>query len=288
MAETVLRFEGASSSNFSDGSICWPFLHEIARTISQGRSIDRVDLSAATHLKPYVVALIVAACRRLNERPPEIVWPADSKVREHLDRLGFTETLGAGGGGTSPPRSTNVPLRVMKSRLDPGFSYRISELLIGELRRSPPPGATCRISNSIDEMISNALAHSRSPIGCVVVGQAFPTTDHVEVVVLDLGITIRQHLNQKYPELTDDQTAIRKAVEYGVTGTIGLNGLGEPNSGAGLADLREYAETSGSEFAVLSGDALATFGPQPREYPLYGCRFPGTLINIRFESTAAY
>jgi len=147
-----------------------------------------------------------------------------------------------------------------------------------------------RLAGHIDEVIINALTHAESKIGCIVAGQAFPRTGKVEITCVDLGQTIKTHLrrNPKYAEVTEHGAAIVRATELGVTGTVGVNRWGDPNSGCGLAELREFCEDGGGEMAILSGDALVAFGPRrsPQVRPFRGL-FAGCLVNIRFNAAAS-
>jgi hypothetical protein len=148
-------------------------------------------------------------------------------------------------------------------------------------------GVRPQFENHLDEVILNALTHARSPIGAIVVGQAFPERGFVELAVADLGQTIRGHLQQnpQVGEFASDADAILKATEESVTGTVGLNSFGEPNSGVGLFELRRFCERGGGEMTILSGTHFVVFaegGPHPPK-ELWG-GFPGTLVNIRLRS----
>jgi hypothetical protein len=72
------------------------------------------------------------------------------------------------------------------------------------------------------------------------------------------------------------------AVQEGVTGTIDLNRFDEPNSGVGLSETKDFIERVGGEMAILSGAAVVSFGDNPCTQHLYGPRFPGTLVNLKF------
>jgi hypothetical protein len=108
----------------------------------------------------------------------------------------------------------------------------------------------------------------------------------MEVAILDLGVTIRGHLSRAYPDLADDALAIEKALQDGITGTMGRNRFGEANSGAGLAALAQFLASTGGELAILSGSAIVSIDGSGRmgTEPLHGAPFRGTLVNIVFST----
>ncbi len=281
MAASTFSVGGASNSNFSAEKIRWDIIQDVAARCSQGKRIDVLDLSDATHLRPYIVALCVGVCRLLGADRLHVVWPDARDAADHLARLRMPEVLGTDG-PTVDSRSTNIPLEVLSDRPSDEFSWSLVDLLereFGDLG----PGDKPDICDSIDEIILNALTHSASPIGGVVAAQAFPVSRRIEAVILDLGVTIRGHLGRMYEDLQDDASAIHRAVEDGITGTDGLNRFGEPNSGAGLNFVRAYLEEARGELAILSGDSVVTFSDEVRDHRLRGVPFPGTLVNLCFN-----
>lgn len=280
----TLVVDGLSNSDFGEGQIRWNILRRVAALVASNSPIGLLDLSDAVHLKPYVVALVVAVC--LKQRSPsfDVRWPNDVDAAKHLDRLGIPQTLGIRAPVTAECRNTNIPMRQLIGHADPAFSQAVTELLASELSEPVAPGTEAAIATHLDELVFNALGHSESTVGCVVVAQALPRTNVIDMTVVDLGITIFGHLTRRYPKLSDDTEAIRLATKDGITGTTGLNKLGDPNSGVGLTELRQYMEDTGGEVAILSGDALVTFGRTNRTQPLMGPRFMGTLVNVQFNT----
>lgn len=275
-----------TNSDFAAGRVTWDLFRDVATWLRQSRPLDVIDFSGAVHLKPYAVALVAALAKRLGGPGLQVLPPTDSAARDHLIRIGLPSALGTDW-GTAGLRPSNVPLEILVDRPSSDFSYRVASLLAEEFPGGLPAGITARIADSIDEVILNALAHSASPIGCVVVGQAFPANQRIEVAIVDFGVTIRGHLGQRFPNLATDEQAIQEAVREGVTGTMpgGVNRLGDPNSGVGLSELKHFAESTAGELAILSGTALVCFGPQAGTQLLRGQAFPGTLVNVRFNTS---
>ncbi len=280
----TLRFTGKSRSKFGEGQIRWDFIKDVAARLAAGCGIDLLDLTEAVHMKPYIVALCLAACARLKTSQFRVAWPRDPEVRDYLARMELAQALDVGDALTSESRGTSVPARLIRDRPEPGFAYSLVALLERQFDGDLPPGEVPGISGNIDEVITNALTHAESTIGCVVLAQAYPYKGRIDAVILDLGITIRGHLSRKYNAFSEDGEAILEAVKDGVTGTVDVNRFGDPNSGAGLFCLKEYVEQRGGELAILSGNALVTFGARECLQLLGGQRFAGTLINIKFRT----
>jgi len=220
-----------------------------------------------------------------NGRPINIIKPSDGKCADHLARLGLPNFFECDW-GAGEPRESNLP--ICRVSWPPGNKATdIIEFLApcAEL----PPGVFAQIDGSLDEVIRNALSHAVSPVDCLVAGQAFSKTGKVEIVVVDLGQTIRRHLtkNPEHAHIKNDREAIFKAMEDGVTGTLPgqKNIRGDDNSGAGLAELRDYCERGGGEFTILSGEHWVTCRADCD--PVIGNfrgGFRGCLVNIRYFS----
>lgn len=273
--------DGGEFADGNNAALAW----DVLRRTADHSVPDTLDLSACVHLKPYALACLCALAElaREHNQPIELVRPTNSECAEHLQRLGmFGFFIDAG--ETPPARSTNITVK--RVSWSPGNEgERIVEVLAP--RANLPAGMFPRMVEGLDEIILNALTHAESPIDCIVAGQAFPQTSKVEVAVVDLGRTIRGHLtlNPLHAQITTDQEAITLAMRDGVTGTPdGQNNIrGEPNSGAGLALIKEYCETWGGQLTVLNGDTWITCSGDSD--PVTGhlrTPFQGCLVNIRY------
>lgn len=272
--------DGGEFARGDAAALAW----DILRCTGSHRIPDTIDLSRCTHLKPYSLACLcgLAELGRYNDRQITILPPTNTPCASHFARLGLPDFF-ACDWGSEQMRETNFRIEHVRWPLG-DTSDRIMDLLAP--RASLQPGMFPRMTESLDEVMRNALTHAVSPIDCIVVGQAYPATEKVDVAVLDLGQTIRSHLTQnpRYAHLSSDTEAIRTATEDGVTGTPDgeKNHRGEDNSGAGLAELREFCESGCGELTVLSGSTWITFGPDGESEGHLHQRFQGCLVNIRY------
>ncbi|MCW5754850.1 MAG: hypothetical protein KIT24_09120 [Phycisphaeraceae bacterium] len=232
-------------------------------------------------LKPYAVACLAALGAKASGTC-ELFLPSNAACRDHLQRLGLPNWYGGNADASIAVRDTNLVAQQLTDR--PGtFSDEAIAVLCQQLDLSV--GVAQGLATHLDEVILNALTHSDSPVGCFVVGQAFPTKQTVEITVLDLGQTIRGHLtsNPKHEGITTDREAILSATEEGVTGTVVHNRWGEVNSGIGLFELRKYCESGGGKMAILSGGNYLTFGSEnSASAHRFNGHFAGCLVNIQF------
>lgn len=275
----TLRISGADAGDFANGRLAWDVLNATARHNSE--LPDVLDLSGSVMLRPYALACLIALAARAS-RTMRLVMPKSQECADHLRRIGFQRFFSDPAAEALDPRGTNVVAERVDTRSS-DFANRVMGSLTNHLRYSSNEARD--LANHLDELVLNALTHADSPIGCVVVGQAFPTNHTIEIAVVDLGCTIPVHLrrNPAYASLRGDAEAIERATEEAVTGTVGRNRWGEPNSGVGLYELRRFCECGRGHLAILSGGACVCFSNvgAPARRAFRG-GFAGCLVNVQF------
>lgn len=231
-------------------------------------------------LRPYAVACL-AGIAALQETPPQIEPPLDIDCREHLARLGLYEFFDCPSIEVEQ-RETNVPIQQITDR--PGsIPYDAAEVWAERMGGTAAKGA---MGEHLDEVVCNALVHAASPVGCIMAGQAFPNVGLVEVAILDLGQTIRRALakNPAYRSIYSDNEAIELATQETVTGIPPgeADVWGQPHSGAGLYELRDFCESGGGVFSIVSGYCIASYGVGGPIFSQFHGGFRGTLVNVCF------
>ena len=112
---------------------------------------------------------------------------------------------------------------------------------------------------SLVELIRNALQHSNSATGGVVMAQSNPGSGEVEVIVADMGEGIRKTLGSAYNgHIEDDTQALNTAIRPHVSGTFEpeVYGSMKDNAGLGLFITQEIAALSEGIFTLSSGDSI--------------------------------
>ena len=239
-------------------------------------------MSGVRLVRPCGLACLYALGER-TERRLTVIPPVDAECRRHLSRMGFFKAFQTPGLiAPEPARGSNIVIERLDSK--PGdFADRAIGVLTSQMNLSA--GVAPTLATHLDEIVLNALTHARSPIGCIVCGQGFPKRGVVELAIVDLGQSIPIHLkkNPAVPRQGTDARAIEYATVEGVTGTVGANVWGEPNSGVGLSELRAYCDSGRAEMAILSGYGMVAFaaGSSPISRRFHS-RFRGCLVNVRF------
>jgi hypothetical protein len=100
---------------------------------------------------------------------------------------------------------------------------------------------------SLNEITDNVLNHSDSPVGGLIQVVTYPLKKRIELIVCDAGMTIQKSLRAGLPSIRDDATALRRAIDEGVTKNS------TTNQGNGLFGTSQCCGVSGGTFDILSG-----------------------------------
>jgi len=135
----------------------------------------------------------------------------------------------------------------------------------------------------LSELIDNALQHSDSPTGTFVTAQKYEKLGRVHMLIADTGIGIRGHLqkNPLYRQITEDQSAIQKALTPFVTGSYKANPediLEYDNQGLGLTVSDQIAKRSKGELYLWTGRAL--YRSQTGVTETMPVAWPGTVVYL--------
>lgn len=141
------------------------------------------------------------------------------------------------------------------------------------------PGLLKKFRESVFEIFSNAVLHSRTTQGIFSCGQFFPKRNHLDISVADLGIGIRRNIR--------DNIGINLAPEEAIVwATKGRNTTkqGSIPGGLGLKLLEEFIDLNGGCIQIVSDAGYwrrakgQTF-TAPLSHP-----FPGTVVSIEINT----
>ena len=130
---------------------------------------------------------------------------------------------------------------------------------------------------SLNEITDNVLNHAESPIGGILQVVTLPQKQAIEFYVCDAGLGIPRTLRQGRPELTSDTSALRAAVEEGVTKNR------TTNQGNGLFGTFKCCEVSGGEFDILSGTVSLRHRPGELNTTRNTIPYKGTFVRARIN-----
>lgn len=221
------------------------------------------DLSDVLFVDAF--GLVGTACALLAAEQagdsPTIKWPSRPQVREHLTGMGFNEF--AASIGYEVPQAGAAPIEmptvvVPLARVDSySAAERLSHLLWAQVRNSVDPDVLEALSESLWELIANALEHSGAE--GVLMGQVYrggeppDHDDRVQVVVGDAGKGIRASLTESgLHTVHDDIEAVEKALEYLVSS------VPDRGRGQGLSTTVESITALRGQVVVRTGRARVT------------------------------
>ncbi|MEK6836261.1 MAG: hypothetical protein AABX94_01185 [Nanoarchaeota archaeon] len=203
-----------------------------------------------------------------------IIPPEKSDVSNYLTQLGFPL-----GGGKS--KDTFIPIHhfFIKEGED---STKLIEKEIGEIfkiiEKNFPSGLINGVFYLVGEMADNVDQHSKFTQGSVMV-QFYNKKGHIDIAILDNGITIPGAYEKNNLEFRDDSQALTKALS-GISTKVGELGRGK-----GLGTSKKLVtEGLKGDFYILSRKGLywaenGKTGSKLLEKPLNG-----TLICMRFKA----
>lgn len=136
----------------------------------------------------------------------------------------------------------------------------------------------------VREILNNAIQHSLSPIGAVIVGQYFPKQKKLQICVVDKGIGFLSNLKLRY-DVKTEQEAILKALEKGVSSPPAkLNPYysGEDNAGYGLYALKTMIEKTNGKLLIISNNGVVRFDEQGKSMQSISKNWKGSIVVFEF------
>lgn len=218
----------------------------------------------------------------------------DCEVLSYLKFIGFFDLLGLEGFGEKmrsmiSPHATYIPItKYTYKRFEPDLEInqlgQPVDLIEPEAReisrlftKNSTPHKT--IQYIICEILRNAYEHSQSDF-FYVFGQYW-SSGAMELAILDNGIGILSTLARKYPKLDNQEDAIKKSLEAGVScADFDIEKNKYCNSGFGLYVISELAKKHGHLLIASKEKALSFRSDSISTYNTFPA---GTLICIRID-----
>jgi len=142
------------------------------------------------------------------------------------------------------------------------------------------PALRKKFWESIFELFSNAVSHSKTEMGIFTCGQHFPAKKRIDFAIADLGIGIPKNLKDKKKLILPPPEAINWAMEGRNT-----TKTGPIPGGLGLKLLREFIHLNKGRIQVISDTGYweqcsdGTVNKDLLPHP-----FPGTVVNIEINT----
>ncbi len=262
---------------------------ELARLHAQTKDSFLEDIEIDMHAAKWFAADMCAAFGAIlyhlgsNLNAVDLV-NIDSKVEEILSKNGFLSHYGR----EKIPDSwgTTVSYQRFDVEDDHYFSgYIESEFVVRPEMPEISPGLAKKFHESIFEIFSNAVLHSRTKLGIFSCGQFFPHQDRLYFTVADLGIGMRQNIKECNGLALSSEEAIVWATEaHNTTKRASVPG------GLGLKLLGEFIELNGGCIRIVSDDGYW----EKKKNDILTARlshpFPGTVVSLEINTadTSSY
>ena len=155
-------------------------------------------------------------------------------------------------------------------------NYVIEELIGREELPKMTKAVKEKIVESIYEMFVNAQIHSETE-NIYTCGQFFPAKNTIEFTIVDTGIGIKEKVNKFLNVNLTSSQAIKWAI-------IDTHSTKDVTGGIGLALLKEFIEKNNGKMQIVSDSGFYEFGKYGEFSKEFQGRFPGTIVNLQFNT----
>jgi len=176
---------------------------------------------------------------------------------------------------------TTIPYQRFDVKDDRYFARYIETELV---RRPEMPimssGLLKKFRESVFEIFSNSVIHSRTKLGIFSCGQYFPKRQRLDFSIADLGIGIRKNVNKN----AGLDLAAEEAIVWATQGQ-NTTKRGRIPGGLGLKLLREFISLNDGRLQIVSD---AGYWVQKREHTSIARLshpFPGTVVSIEIDTS---
>lgn len=226
-----------------------------------------------------ILALLIRSLLQQDSRKIFFTVPNNRFCRKYLEDQGFYKEFPVENNVIeATSRQTSVALRRIQS-----FEPLYLEEIASWLNRNsilPQKVIDDAVKITLSEVIYNVIDHSQSSIGCYVSAQAYHQEGRLQFSVADIGIGFLATLRDRYKNLRNNEQAIERAVQSGVS-SKSRGG----NAGAGLYILSDFLKHYSGYLEIISIDGIWRQKPDGTTLQdTLPFSFPGTCINIEFDN----
>ena len=199
-------------------------------------------------------------------------------VASILSKNGF---LSHYGGETIPDRwETTISYQRFDVEDDRYFaSYIEDEFIHRSEIPEMSPGLLKRFRESIFEIFSNAVLHSRTKLGIFSCGQFFPNRNKLDFTVADLGVGIRRNIKDHVGIKVSPEDAIIWATKDGNT-----TKRGNVPGGLGLKMLCEFVDLNNGCIQIVSESGYWQRRNRETSTTSLNDPFPGTVVSVEINT----
>lgn len=243
-------------------------LEEIVIDMSTTRWLD-ADMCAAFGAILYQLGHNLNSIQLIN---------LPSRVEKILSKNGFLSSYGRQ--RLPDTWGTTIPYERFEAKDDRYFAKYIETRLTARPEMpSMSAGLVKKFQESVFEIFSNAVIHSQSQLGIFSCGQYFPRRHRIDFIIADLGIGIRQNIqNNLGLNLTADE-----AIVWATTGQ-NTTKRGPIPGGLGLKLLKEFIALNEGKIQIVSDSGYWRLENSHITQTLLAHPFPGTVVSLEVNT----
>jgi hypothetical protein len=174
---------------------------------------------------------------------------------------------------------TTIEYKRFEPKDDRYFAAYIEENMVGKGIPKMSEGLHKKFIESIFEIFSNAVIHSRTKMGIFSCGQYFPTKKRLVFSIADLGIGILKNVK----EHTKQEMTAEQAISWAVEGK-NTTKVGRIPGGLGLKLLREFITMNQGRIQIVSDKGYWELSGGKAFTKSFRNPFPGTTVNIEINT----
>jgi hypothetical protein len=239
-----------------------------------------IDMSRTAWFDADMCAALGAILYRLGDDLNMVqLTNIQPKVRQVLSKNGFLSSYGRE--RIPDTWGTTIPYQRFEVKDDRYFASYIEKELV--LRREMPrmsAGLLKKFRESVFEIFSNAVIHSRTELGIFSCGQFFPKRHCLDFSVADLGIGIRRNVKENAGLDLLAEDAIAWATEGRNT-----TKKGSIPGGLGLKLLREFISLNGGRIRIASDSGYWLLEGDRVHKSKLSQAFPGTVVSLEINTS---
>jgi hypothetical protein len=238
-----------------------------------------IDMNTTIWFDADMCAVFGALLYRLGQRLNTVnLTNIRAKVEEILSKNGFLSHYGR----EKIPDcwGTTIPYQRFDVKDDRYFAgYIESELMERAEIPTMSVGLMKKFRESIFEIFSNAVLHSRTDMGIFSCGQFFPTRERLDFSVTDLGIGIRQNVKEN----TGLDLTPEKAIAWATEGS-NTTKRGPIPGGLGLKLLGEFIDLNDGRIQIVSDAGYWKREKRKTVSARLSQPFPGTVVSVEINT----
>ncbi|MGB6064249.1 MAG: hypothetical protein WBG50_05550 [Desulfomonilaceae bacterium] len=240
----------------------------------------QIDMNRVDWFDADMCAAFGAVLYRLGDNVNTLLLTnIPSNVERILSKNGFLSNYGRE--KIPDTWGTTIPYHRYDAKDDRYFAAYIEEEFI---RRSEMPkmsaGLVKKFRESVFEIFSNAVIHSRTKLGIFSCGQYFPRRDTLDFSVADLGVGIRKNIEDNLGL----NLSAEDAIEWATQGT-NTTKRGRIPGGLGLKLLSEFIQRNGGRLQIVSDRGYWCLEQGGTRKTSLNGSFPGTVVNIEINTS---